>query len=49
MTAQGMTEEILSILKDLNIPIVNCYRQGYDRASVMSGAYNGVQAKIKDI
>lgn len=48
-SAQGMTEEILSILKNLNIPIVNCYGQGYDGASVMSGSYNGVQAKIKDI
>lgn len=31
-SAQGMSEKILSILKDLNIPLSNCYGQGYDGA-----------------
>lgn len=48
-SAKGMSESILGILKDLNIPLSNCVGQGYDGANVMSGAYNGVQAKIKQI
>ncbi|CAH1991306.1 unnamed protein product [Acanthoscelides obtectus] len=42
-----MTQEVLNILKNLDIPIEKCYGQGYDGASVMSGAYNGVNAQIK--
>lgn len=48
-SAAGMTGEVLNILKNLNIPIQKCYGQGYDGASVMSGAYNGVHAQIKNI
>lgn len=48
-SATGMTEEVLNILKNLNIPIEKCYGQGYDGASVMSGAYNGVSAQIKRV
>ncbi|CAH0553503.1 unnamed protein product [Brassicogethes aeneus] len=33
-SAQGMSEKILSILKDLNIPLSNCYGQGYDGANI---------------
>ncbi|CAH2002995.1 unnamed protein product [Acanthoscelides obtectus] len=36
-----MTQEVLNILKNLDIPIEKCYGQGYDGTSVMSGAYNG--------
>lgn len=48
-SAVGMTKEVLNILKNLNIPIEKCYGQGYDGASVMSGAYNGVNAQIKKV
>lgn len=48
-TARGMSDSVLNILNDLNLSIKNCYGQGYDGANVMSGAYNGVQAKIKQI
>ncbi|CAH1956990.1 unnamed protein product [Acanthoscelides obtectus] len=44
-----MTQEVLNILKNLDIPIEKCYGQGYDGASVMSGAYNGVNAQIKRV
>jgi len=48
-SAAGMTKEVLAILDRLNISIQKCYGQGYDGASVMSGVYNGVQIKIKNI
>jgi len=48
-SAAGMTKEVLAILGRLNISIQKCYGQGYDGASVMSGVYNGVQTKIKNI
>lgn len=48
-SAQGMTDEVLSILDFLNIPINKCYGQGYDGTSVMSGAYSRVKTKIKCI
>ena len=40
---------ILSTLEEANINIMDCRGQSYDNASNMSGAYNGVQAKIKKI
>ncbi|CAH2012918.1 unnamed protein product [Acanthoscelides obtectus] len=42
-----MTQEVLNILKNLDIPIEKCYGQGYDGTSVMSGAYNGVNFASK--
>lgn len=33
----------------LDLDINKCRGQGYDRASVMSGAYTGVQKKITNI
>lgn len=47
-SASGMVTKVKAILKNLNIAINKCYGQGYDGASVMSGAYNGVQTKIKE-
>ncbi|CAH2014242.1 unnamed protein product [Acanthoscelides obtectus] len=44
-SAGGITREVLNILKNLDISIEKCYGQGYDGASVMSGAYNGVNAQ----
>ncbi|KYN03086.1 Zinc finger MYM-type protein 1 [Cyphomyrmex costatus] len=40
---------ILLNLNKVNIDIKNCRGQSYDNASNMSGIYNGVQAKIRDI
>ena len=48
-SAEGMTDQVMNILKEMNIPIEKCYGQGYDGASVMSGVYNGVQTRIKRI
>ena len=33
----------------MNISIEECYGQAYDGASVMSGSYNGLQTKLKEI
>ncbi|XP_065665697.1 zinc finger MYM-type protein 1-like [Hydra vulgaris] len=48
-SAKGITDEVLRILSELNIQIEKCYGQGYDGASVMSGTYNGLQSKIKQM
>lgn len=48
-SAEGMTDQVMNILREMNIPIQKCYGQGYDGASVMSGVYNGVQSRIKRI
>ncbi|XP_065654810.1 zinc finger MYM-type protein 5-like [Hydra vulgaris] len=45
-SAKGITDEILRILSELNIPFEKWYGQDYDGASVMSGIYNGIQSKI---
>ncbi|CAG9772104.1 unnamed protein product [Ceutorhynchus assimilis] len=37
-TAGGMVTKVKAILENLNIAINKCYGQGYDGASVMSGA-----------
>lgn len=47
-TADAVSEAALELLDKLNIPIGKIRAQGYDGASVMSGVYNGVQAKIKE-
>lgn len=49
LTAEGMKNKILSILDEMKIPIEECIGQGYDGANVMSGIYNGLQQKIKNI
>ena len=48
-SAEGMTDQGMNILKEMNITIEKCYGQGYDGARVMSGVYNGVQTRIKRI
>jgi len=40
---------ILNILKKYNLNITKCRGQGYDGASVMSGAKSGVQKRISDV
>src|ERR1044072_1698718 len=44
-----MTDQVINILREMNISVEKCYGQGYDGASVMSGIYNGVQTRIKRI
>lgn len=36
-------------LKNYDLDIANCRRQSYDNASNMSGAYSGLQARIKEV
>jgi Domain of unknown function (DUF4371) len=48
-SAEGMTDQVMNVLREMNIDIEKCYGQGYDGASVMSGVYNGVQTRIKRI
>ena len=47
-TAQGISNEILARLANLELPIENCVGQGYDGASVMAGYKGGVQAFIRE-
>ncbi len=49
LTAEGMKNKILTILQELNISLEKCVGQGYDGANVMSGTYNGLQQKIRNI
>jgi len=44
--AEDLTNYITEKLKKDNIDLKNCRGQGYDNASVMSGAYTGVQQRI---
>lgn len=44
-----IAEAVLLTLKNAKLDIMNCRGQSYDNASNMSGIYNGVQAKIKEI
>ncbi|XP_047127571.1 uncharacterized protein LOC124808488 [Hydra vulgaris] len=48
-SAEGMTNQVLTLLKEAHIPVEKCYGQGYDGANVMSGVYSGVQTRIKQI
>lgn len=48
-TADGLVTDILSFFEQHNIDVKKCYGQSYDGANVMSGTYNGVQRKIKDL
>lgn len=47
--AECITGEVLKFLETNNIDISRCRGQGYDGASVMSGKYSGIQARIKSI
>ena len=49
MHASSLSEYILKTLSDLHINIQFCVSQCYDGASVMSGQYAGVSAKIKEL
>lgn len=47
--SQQMADAVTSTLTELGIDILNCRGQSYDNAANMSGIYNGLQAKIKEI
>lgn len=46
--AVTLSDQIFKIIVDNNLNINNCVAQCYDGASVMSGAYTGVQERIRD-
>ena len=45
-SAASLTEKTVKMVEDRGLKITNCRGQGYDGASVMSGIYTGVQARI---
>lgn len=47
-SAQSLAKEIISSLEDKNLDLTKCRGQRYDGAAVMSGAYSGVQQRIKE-
>lgn len=47
-TAEGLADEIFLTLESKGLNLSKCRGQGYDGASVMSGAYNDVQKRIKE-
>jgi hypothetical protein len=47
-TASGLKQLIIKELEEKSISISKCVGQGYERANVMSGNYNGLQAKLKN-
>ena len=48
-TGEELAQRLLDFLKKHGIEIKNCRGQSYDNASNMSGVYNGLQARIKEI
>lgn len=49
MTAEGVTTVILRQCTKLGLEMEKLVGQGYDGVSTMSGKFNGVQAKIKQL
>ena len=45
-SAASLTEKTVKMVEDRGLKLTNCRGQGYDGASVMSGIYTGVQARI---
>uniref|UniRef100_A0A8P4KG01 TTF-type domain-containing protein n=1 Tax=Dicentrarchus labrax TaxID=13489 RepID=A0A8P4KG01_DICLA len=46
---EALFNSIIGVLEEMGIDINNCRGQCYDNANNMSGAYKGVQARIKQI
>ena len=44
---KGFVDLVCGLLKDASIDINKCRGQGYDGASVMSGAYSGVKKEYR--
>lgn len=47
--AKDMATIVLETLKNYDLDIADCRGQSYDNASNMSGAYTGLQARIKEV
>ena len=47
--SEELAQAILSLFEELDLNIANCRGQSYDNASNMSGAYSGLQARIKAV
>ena len=47
--AEHLQDKLLTFLNENGIDIGNCRGQSYDNASNMSGRYNGLQARIKQL
>ena len=47
--AEHLQDKLLTFLNENGIDIGNCRSQSYDNASNMSGRYNGLQARIKQL
>ena len=47
--AEHLQDKMLAFLNENGIGIENCRGQSYDNASNMSGRYNGLQARIKQL
>ena len=45
-SAASLEKKTVKMIEDRGLNITNCRGQGYDGASVMSGVYSGVQARI---
>lgn len=48
-TASGITPSILKIMGKSHLDLCKCRGQAYDGVSTMSGAYSGVQTRLKEI
>lgn len=48
-SAENLFDEVVNFLNEITIPISHCRGQSYDNASNMSGCYNGLQAKVKEL
>ncbi|XP_072943498.1 zinc finger MYM-type protein 1-like [Epargyreus clarus] len=48
-SAADLVNQVTTLFSEKSLDFKKCVGQGYDGASVMSGAYNGVQKRIKDI
>ena len=48
-TGHELSKSLSEFLEKNNIDIADCRGQSYDNASNMSGRYNGMQAKIREI
>ena len=47
--ASHLTNDVICLLKELDIDISNCRGQSYDKDSNMSGKYTGLQTPIKEL
>ncbi|CAH0552959.1 unnamed protein product [Brassicogethes aeneus] len=48
-SAADLVNQVTTLFSEKSLDFKKCVGQGYDGASVMSGAYNGVRKQIKDI